>query len=112
MLAAVLISALIFVGCAPAALPTAEFGEGASKADVIASLGEPDQIQEFVLPDEPFFGPQEGLASLLLAGTIVEEWIFERGDELLYIWFAGEDGAAPEGWRVVAKGSYPRDAVY
>lgn len=112
LLAGLLIVSLLLVGCAPAPLPPVEIGEGASKEDVIASLGEPLRTQEFILPAEPFFGPQEGLAALLPPGTVVEEWVYERGEEDLYIWFAGEEGQAQEDWRVVAKGSYPRDAVY
>jgi hypothetical protein len=48
-------------------------------------MGEPDHIQEFILPAEPFFGPQEALVNLVPAETLIEEWQYEIEDELLYI---------------------------
>ena len=110
--AAILTISFVLVCCAPAALPPAEIGVGSSKDEVIASLGEPDRTQDFILPDEPFFGPQESLVNLVPAGTPIEEWVYEIGDEVLYVWFAGEARESREGWLVVATASYPKDAVF
>ena len=111
-LLATLLITLLLASCAPTPVPTPDIDVSPSKADVIASLGEPDGRQAFILPDEPFYGPQESLANLLPSAIVVEEWVYERGDEASYIWFAGEEDEPPEDWRVIAKGSYPLDAVY
>ena len=84
------IFAFVFVGCSPTSLPPSEIVKGSSKVEVIASLGEPDQVQDFILPDVQFFGPQESLINLVAAGTMIEEWVYEIGDEVLYVWFTGE----------------------
>jgi hypothetical protein len=99
------------VGCSPASTPPSEITQGSSKDDVIALYGEPDRTQEFILPSEPFFGPQEGLAKLVPPGTVIEEWAYEIGEEELYIWFTGEDEAREE-WLVLDLGRYPKGAVY
>ena len=85
---------------------------GQTKDEVIAIAGDPDEIGEFILPAEPFFGPQEGLSSLLPAGTIVEEWRYKPADEVTYVWFAGEDALPRADWTVIDSAAYPADAVY
>ena len=100
------------VGCSPVASPSVEITRGSSKADVRALYGEPDRTQEFIIPDEPFFGPQEGLINLVPPGTIIEEWVYEIDDEELYIWFTGDGDKAREDWPVLDLGRYPKSAVY
>jgi len=75
-----LFSALI-VGCSPAATSPAQVKPGSSKEDVIALYGEPDRTQEFIIPDEPFFGPQESLIDLVPPRTTIEEWVYDIGEE-------------------------------
>jgi hypothetical protein len=75
-------------------------------------LGEPDQTQDFKIPDGPFFGPQEGLADLVPSGTVIEEWIYEFGDEVLHVWFAGPVDEPREDWVVLDTANHPKDAVY
>jgi hypothetical protein len=65
-----------------------------------------------ILPDHPFFGPQEGLANLVPPGTEFEEWVYEIGDEVLYVWFFGEADEPREDWLVLATARYPKDAVF
>ncbi len=108
---AVIISILL-IGCSPISIPTLEVIKGSSKSEVIESLGEPDQTQDFILPDAPFFGPQESLSSLVPAGTVIEEWVYEIDDDVLYVWFTGEVGKLREDWLVLATAKYPKDAVY
>jgi len=43
---------------------------------------------------------------------LIEEWVYEIGDEELYIWFTGKDGEARENWLVLDLGRYPKGAVY
>ncbi len=100
------------VGCSPAIAPLTEITQGSPKEDVIGLYGESDRTQEFIIPDEPFFGPQEGLIDLVPPGTLIEEWVYEIGDEELYIWFTGEDNEARENWLVLDLGRYPKGAVY
>jgi hypothetical protein len=85
---------------------------GASRSEVRAQLGEPEQIQDFSLPEPPFFGPQEGLTDLIPAGTLVEEWIYTIGQDALYIWFAGEEGQARDQWRVIETARYRAGPFY
>ena len=103
----VLLLITLVVGCSPA-----EITQGASKEDVRALYGEPDRTQEFILPEVPFFGPQEGLINLVPPGTTIEEWVYEIGDEELYIWFTGNNDEARENWLVLDLGRYPKGAVY
>jgi hypothetical protein len=65
-LAEILLILAILAGCAPMSISPSEIAQGSSKEDVIALFGEPDRTQEFVIPDEPFFGPQENLITLVL----------------------------------------------
>ena len=100
------------VACSPSSTPPAEIAPGSSKSDVVALYGEPDRMQEFIIPDEPFFGPQEGLVNLVSPGTMIEEWVYEIDDEELYIWFTGDENEAREDWLVLELGRYSKDAVY
>jgi len=100
------------VGCSSIATTPSEITRGSSKADILALYGEPDRTQEFIIPDEPFFGPQEDLIDLVPPGTLIEEWVYEIGDEELYIWFTGKDGEARENWLVLDLGRYPKGAMY
>jgi len=85
---------------------------GSSKAEVTDVLGEPDEVSEFTLPAEPFFGPQEGLSSAVPAGDVVEQWIYKQGDQVQYVWFWGESTTDQVEWTVVMTATYPADAVF
>lgn len=104
--------AIGFSSCTSSPIPPSELGPGLSKDEVLESLGEPDQIQDFVLPEGPFFGPQEGLINLLPAGTVVEEWVYGIGDEVTFVWFSGTNGDVREDWRVIDVGTFPKGAVF
>ena len=110
--AAIILVLFIIAGCSPSTLSPAEIEAGSTKGEVIALLGDPDQTQEFVLPDEPFFGPQESLVNLVPAGTVIEEWVYELGEDVLYIWFTGEGDDSGEDWLVLDTAKHPKDAVY
>jgi hypothetical protein len=99
-------------GCSLTSNSPSEITQGSSKEDVLTLYGEPDRTQEFIIPDEPFFGPQEGLINLAPPGTVVEEWVYEIGEEELYIWFTGDSNEAREDWLVLDLGRYPKEAVY
>jgi hypothetical protein len=112
ILAPILLLAAFFVGCSPTSTPPADITPGSFKSDVITLYGEPSRTQEFVIPEEPFFGPQESLINLVPPGTLIEEWVYEIDDEELYIWFTGNSNEARENWLVLEMGKYPKDAVY
>jgi hypothetical protein len=42
---------------------------------------------------------------------VIEEWVSERGVEILYVWFTGEAAESREDWLVIATARYPKDAV-
>ena len=110
--AAIILVLFIIAGCSPSTLSPAEIEAGSTKGEVIALLGNPDLTQEFILPDEPFFGPQESLVNLVPAGTVIEEWVYELGEDVLYIWFTGEGDDSGEDWLVLDTAKHPKDAVY
>jgi hypothetical protein len=110
--AGILLLMAFLVGCSPASKIPTEIEQGSTKDDVIALYGEPDRTQEFILPEVPFFGPQESLINLVPSGTLIEEWVYEIGDEELYIWFIGDEDEAREDWLVLDLGRYPKGAVY
>jgi hypothetical protein len=85
---------------------------GQTRDEVIAVVGDPDEITTFTIPDEPFFGPQESLTNLLEAGTLVEEWRYAFTKEVTYVWFATKSSEPREEWKVIDTATVPADAVY
>jgi len=112
LFACVFLLLTFIVGCSPTATSPAAIKQGSSKEDVIKLYGKPDRTQEFIIPDEPFFGPQENLIHLVPPGSAIEEWVYEAEDEELYIWFTGDSEEGRESWLVLDLGKYPKDAVY
>jgi hypothetical protein len=89
-----------------------EIEPGLSKGEVTRILGDPSEVNEFVMPDGPFFGPQEGLTGLVPAGGLVEEWVYYIDGEVRHVWFWGGPDQEREAWHVVLTSVYPKDAVY
>ena len=110
--ASILLLAVNLIGCSLLSPPLPELAQGSSKDDVITLYGEPDRTQVFLLPEVPFFGPQESLINHVPSGTTIEEWVFEIGEEELYIWFTGDGDEPNEDWLVLDLGRYPKGAVY
>jgi hypothetical protein len=105
-----LLLAVVLASCASPSPEKIEIG--IAQSDVVRLLGQPDRTQEFDYPDEPFFGPQESLTGLVEPGETVIEWIYELGDNNLYIWFTGGPGWPRSSLRVIAFATYPKDAVF
>jgi hypothetical protein len=99
-------------GCSAERDAASEIQAGQTRDEVVAAVGEPDEVDEVTLPSEPFFGPQEGLASLLPAGTRVEEWRYRSAGEVMYVWFAGGASKPREDWTVIDTAVFPADAVF
>jgi hypothetical protein len=110
--AGILLSVFHLTGCSLPSYPLSEITQDSSKDEVVALYGEPDRTQVFILSDAPFFGLQESLINLVSCGTTIEEWVYEIGDEELYIWFTGDGDEPHEDWRVLDLGRYPKGAVY
>jgi len=106
------LSALLVAGCQGNQNALVEPEVGLTRQEVKDALGEPDATQEFVMPDGSFFGPQEKLDGLVPAGSTVEEWRYELGDDVMYVWFYGDSGAGSDGSKVIATAIVPKDAVY
>ena len=101
---------VIAAGCSNDASRQIQIGQ--TRDEVIAAVGEPDEIMEFTVPNEPYFGPQEGLAGILASGTLVEEWRYVAEEEVTYVWFAAKSSEPHEQWKVIGTATYPANAVY
>jgi hypothetical protein len=75
-------------------------------------LGEPTRTQDFLLPEAPFFGPQESLTGLIPAGTLVKEWVYVQGNEEQYVWFRCDKGGPAVECSLIKSARYPVGAVY
>jgi hypothetical protein len=106
------ISTLLMAGCSRDQNPQVELKAGFTHQEVRRALGEPDEIQEFVMPNGAFFGPQEALSGLVLAGRPVEEWRYKLKDEVMYVWFYGDSTQGKDAWRLIATTIVPKDAIY
>ena len=102
----------IAAGCSGIGGGSPEIETGHTHVEVRRILGEPDDVQEFPMPDGPFFGPQELLIDIVPAGSVVEEWQFRIEGEVRYVWFAGEETQPREEWRVVGTAVYPEGVVF
>jgi hypothetical protein len=85
---------------------------GATRAEVEALLGAPDERQEMLLPEGPFWGPQEALSAILEPGAPFEEWVYHRDEYDYYVWFAAPADEPGEDWQVIQTASYPAGAVF
>jgi hypothetical protein len=107
-----LLFTMIFYGCSQVVGSIQEIQIGYTRQAVITIAGDPDEINDFVLPSTPFFGPQEGLVELIPAGTTVEEWRYISEKDVTYVWFAGEGGIPRADWTVIDFATYPLDAIF
>ena len=103
---------LAVASCSSTSSSSDEVEIGFSREGVIEVMGEPATIQDFILPDQPFFGPQESLANILPPGTVVEEWIYELDEEVMYVWFASDSDIPRDEWLVIETGLYPAGVVF
>jgi hypothetical protein len=106
------LAASLLSGCSGRVNDKREIEAGFSREEVTRILGDPDQVNEFIMPDGPFFGPQEGLTGLVPAGQLVEEWVYFVEGDARYVWFWEEPDQERDDWRVVLTSVYPKDAVY
>ena len=79
---------------------------GLDRNGVLATLGQPDRIEQQRIPTVPFFGPQQTLLVILRPGQAFEEWQYSKGVFTYLVWFAGgtEGAFGLQEWKVVATG--------
>ena len=115
MTAAILATTLLLAGgCGAPSFPErfAALEVGTTSQQIVELLGEPDERREGEVPAGPYWGPSEGLASILAAGAAYHEWVWSRGGEDHYVWLA-PTGAPEDGqWTVVQTAVYPTGAVF
>jgi hypothetical protein len=105
-------AATILSGCNGSKKDQTEIEPGLSREEVTRILGDPNELNEFVLPNSPFFGPQEGLTGIVPPGQLVEEWVFHTDGEIRYVWFWGKQSQDRGEWSVILTSVYPKDAVF
>lgn len=89
-----------------------ELKVGTSKDTVMTTLGEPDFRKEAVMLDGLFWGPQASLSSILKPCAIYHEWRYEKGGQIYYIWFSDNQVVPKDKWKVTAKSTHPKGAVF
>ena len=107
-----MILTLLILGCSRTQSPKTELQVGFTHEEVRQALGQPDETREFVMPDGPFFGPQEKLSGLVPAKSTVEEWRYKVNDDVIYVWFYGDSSAGKNAWRMIATARVPKDAIF
>ena len=108
----VVLSMIGVAGCAKPGSPASEVEEGFTREEVRNALGESYKVQDFLVPDQPFFGAQEILASLVPPRSTLEEWVYQMDGDLMYVWVSGEAGQGRDSWTVIGTARHPEDAVY
>ncbi|MFH1201306.1 MAG: hypothetical protein V1674_00230 [Candidatus Omnitrophota bacterium] len=85
---------------------------GMSREQVISQLGQPFEKRIHTLPAGPFWGPQEGLASILKPGAKFEEWGYQKDGTTYLIWFGSLEVKPEAEWKVIGKTLFPTGAVF
>ena len=110
---------LLLAGCGPGSMAPASFDAkfqtvvaGMTQAEVRTLLGAPAQQKLDVLPEGPFFGPQEGIdPASLNPEREYDQWQYQRGNTIYLIWF-GDPKVPQDSWPVIGTTSYPKGAVF
>ena len=109
-----LLLCILFSGCAQGTFHE-RFGrvkETMGREEVVRLLGEPDKKTDAVIPNGPFWGPQEYLTSILHANAPYEEWQYQRKKEIFLIWFGSVEPKPKRAWKVIGKNTYPEGTVF
>ena len=85
---------------------------GMSRQNVKSIMGKPERADVGVVPQPPFFGPQEALLGVLKPGASFEEWQYTDAENIYLIWFGSINDEPQDNWRVVTKFGYPKGAVF
>ncbi len=83
-----------------------------SRQDIEYILGEPEKVIHEIVPEQPFYGPQEILISVLKPSDPYEEWIYTDNEKIYLVWFGSSSDESKDKWKVVATFSYPKDVVF
>ena len=90
----------------------AEVSVSDTREHVRELLGEPEGRERSHIPSGHYWGPTEGLASILQPGAPYEQWQWSDERDTYLVWFASNSEQPPEEWLVVAKARYPTGAVF
>ncbi len=105
--------AFALVGCNPSFDQRySKVQPGFSRDQVTKLLGAPYLKREGSVPDRPYWGPQEGLLSIIGPNALYEEWQYQVQDHNYLIWFSSTDEKPTAQWVVINKGNYPKGAVF
>ena len=85
---------------------------GMSRQNIKSIMGKPERADAGVVPQSPFFGPQEALLSVLKPGASFEEWQYTDAENIYLIWFGSINDEPQDKWGVVTKFGYPKGAVF
>jgi len=108
-----LLLAFGLIGCNPSFDQRyAKVQHGLSRDQVTKLLGDPYLKKEGSVPDRPYWGPQEGLLSIIGPNASYEEWQYQVKDHNYFIWFSSTDGKPKELWIVIKNANYPKGAVF
>ena len=111
----IIVPLLSLLACASSPILAQDFAgvkSAMSREQVRSILGDPGLSTVAVLPQPPFFGPQESLTHFLKPGASYEQWQYTDGKTIYLVWFGGTKEESQASWRVVTKFSYPKGAVF
>ena len=99
---------LLVAGCGPGSTAPASFE--ARFQTVVPGMTQAEV--RTILPEGPFFGPQEGVdPASLNAEREYDQWQYDDGDTIYLIWF-GDPKLPQDSWPVIGTISYPKGAVF
>jgi hypothetical protein len=85
---------------------------GMGRQDVKNILGEAKSKKLNVLPNQPFWGPQEAIdTSLINNKREYEEWIYGNDKNIYYIWF-GDKQLKKDKWKVICSFMHEKGVVF
>ena len=85
---------------------------GLSRLEVKKLIGEPNATRSDIVPDRPYWGPTEGIASVIGNNAPYEEWQYKDSQYDYYIWFSTTEDKPKKEWVVIGKAKYPQGAVF
>jgi hypothetical protein len=85
---------------------------GMNKQRVLNLLKEPHDIVIAVLPEPPFWGPQESLVNIINPGTQYEQWRYVVARTDFLIFFGSADKIPRKEWKVLDKTYYSNNEVF
>ena len=110
----ILLLTLIFVGfnCSSFDENFYKVQTGHSRDQVRLLLGDPNLRIDGIVRQKDYWGPQEGLESIIGTGMPYEEWQYKNNKYDYYIWFSSTTRKPKSNWLVIDKAKYPEGALF